>query len=131
MIEQPYCNNLLSLFVVEILLGPAAGVIIIQWDIESSTWPEAMKNMNPLQWLHGVVGQCIVIFAQEAFAFIDVCVTAFVPNISVYRHGWRGLSAEQQVTLKFIRKPPASNLSQLLTFGSIQHLFPLEEREKV
>lgn len=50
--------------------------------------------------------------------FIDVYVADFVLNISVCRHRWRGLSAEEHTTLKFIQKPPASNLFQLLAFVS-------------
>lgn len=42
-------NSVVTLFLVESLSGPVESVIIIQWDTESSTWPEAMKNMKPLR----------------------------------------------------------------------------------
>lgn len=100
--------------------------------MESSTWPEAMKNMKPLQLLHGVASRRIVRLAQRVYALIyDVYVAAFVLNISACRHRWRGLSAEEQMTLKFIWRPPAPNLSQLPAFVNMQQFFPLEEREEI
>lgn len=41
-------HHYLTLFLVESLEGPVVSVIIIYGDMESSTWPEAMKNMKPL-----------------------------------------------------------------------------------